>query len=201
MNQKYLEAVVEHSGSEFSEVKDVISRFDTLTLTNTDLIDRSKAVLERNENQRTVFVATTEEMNNNILNYTNALAQLQTRLEEKQLQTQKWQEEWDRIVSTASQKSLMLGQIKMYVSIITWTTYMNEYRTTNNLFNLVRSHMENRVVATNDALIQLERIERFVLDLSEVTDLLQKQKEREKPESAPASAAEAPAPAKGSAWT
>lgn len=105
--------MVENSGSEFSEVKDVISRFDTLTASNTDLIERAKKAQESNENQRTVFSRATEEMNNSMLNYTNTLAQLQTRLEESQHETQKWQEEWDRIVSTASQKSLLLGQIKM----------------------------------------------------------------------------------------
>jgi molecular chaperone GrpE (heat shock protein) len=54
-----------------------------------------------------------QEKNTEILNYNNELANLQTRLEESQSRSLRWQAEWDRILKNASQKSLLLGQIKM----------------------------------------------------------------------------------------
>ncbi len=52
-------------------------------------------------------------MNNNILNCNNKVAQLQTKLEEAQFKSAKGQSEWDRTMKQASEKSLLLGQIKM----------------------------------------------------------------------------------------
>jgi len=39
---------------------------------------------------------------------------LQSKLEECQQKTAKWQNEWDKILNTATEKSLLLGQTKMY---------------------------------------------------------------------------------------
>jgi hypothetical protein len=49
-----------------------------------------------------------------ILNYNNQIAKLKTKLEERQQQSAKWQAELDQVMKNASQKSLQLGQVKMY---------------------------------------------------------------------------------------
>lgn len=51
-----------------------------------------------------------------ILNCNNQIAKLQAKLEEKKVSSAKWQAELDKILKNASQKSLFLGQVKMYTS-------------------------------------------------------------------------------------
>jgi hypothetical protein len=96
-----------------------------------------------------------QEKNNIILNNNNELANLQTKLEESQHRTAFWQAEWDHTIKNATQKSLLLGQIKM---------------ATANLFNVVKSHLNNRLNWTNDTSLQLEKIQQFIMDLSQITE-------------------------------
>ncbi|KAJ3048948.1 Cilia- and flagella-associated protein 73 [Rhizophlyctis rosea] len=151
--QRYLESVLE-SVEEFGEVKDIIARFDTLAATNAELMERAREAQEKTERDRVVFLHETEEKNNVILNYNNEIAKLQTKLEESQSRSARCQAEWDLTMKNASQKSLLLGQVKM---------------ATNNLFNLVKSHLNNRVGGTTDTLTQLDKIQQFILDLTEIT--------------------------------
>ncbi|KAJ3285273.1 hypothetical protein HK104_009578, partial [Borealophlyctis nickersoniae] len=44
---------------------------------------------------------------------------------------------------------------------------------TNNLFNLVKAHLNNRLNNTNDTLTQLEKIQQFILDLTQITTEMQ----------------------------
>lgn len=154
--QRYLELVIE-AVEDFGEVKDIIARYDTLIATNSELVERSREAQERSEQQRASLGARTEEKNNVILAYNNEMADLQTDLEEIQQKSAKWQAEWDLTVKNATQKSLLLGQIKM---------------ATNNLFNIVKSHLNNRLNNTTDTPLQLEKIQQFMLDLSEITSEL-----------------------------
>ncbi|KAI9095857.1 hypothetical protein DFS34DRAFT_581995 [Phlyctochytrium arcticum] len=151
--QRFLEAVLENV-EEFGEVKDIIGRFDTLAATNAELLERAREASDRTEHDRMSFIHSTEEKNNTILNYNNDVAKLQTRLEELQSRSAKWQSECDQTMNNATQKSLLLGQIKM---------------ATNNLFNLVKSHLNNRLNTTSDTLVQLDKIQQFILDLSQIT--------------------------------
>ncbi|KNC98287.1 uncharacterized protein SPPG_09394 [Spizellomyces punctatus DAOM BR117] len=151
--QRYLESVLENV-EEFGEVKDIIGRFDTLAATNAELLDRAREAQDRTEKDRMAFLHSTEEKNTTILNYNNDIAKLQTKLEELQFRSAKWQSECDQTMNNATQKSLLLGQIKM---------------ATNNLFNLVKSHLNNRLNTTNDTLVQLDKIQQFILDLSAIT--------------------------------
>ncbi|KAI8854679.1 hypothetical protein BC829DRAFT_379410 [Chytridium lagenaria] len=121
--QRYLEAVLE-TVEEFGEVKDII------------------APQEKTERDRLAFVTGTEEKNNVILNYNNQIAKLQTRLEETQLRSGRWQSD------------LLIGQIKM---------------ATNNLFNLVKAHLNNRLPNATDTLTQLDKIQQFIIDLNAIT--------------------------------
>ena len=88
-----------------------------------------------------------------ILNYNNTLAKLKTILEEKQLNTFKWQAELDRIAKNASQKSLLLGQIQLVA---------------NNLFQTVNGHLNNRIGTASGTVQQLEKVGQFICDLSQI---------------------------------
>ncbi|XJO77382.1 hypothetical protein BDV3_001970 [Batrachochytrium dendrobatidis] len=151
--QRYLEGVLEN-GDEFAEIKDIISRFDTLSATNTELIDRARAAQEKTEKDRQDFLAFSEGKNNVILNRNNEIARLQTKLEEAQSKGSKWQLELDQTLKNATQKSLLLGQVKM---------------ATNNLFNVVKLHLDNRLNSTSDTLSQLDKIGQFIVDLNQIT--------------------------------
>ena len=57
--QRYLESILENV-QDFGEVKDIISRFDTLSATNQELLDRSKKAQEKTEKDRAEYLARTE---------------------------------------------------------------------------------------------------------------------------------------------
>jgi flagellar biosynthesis chaperone FliJ len=90
-----------------------------------------------------------------ILNYNNQIAKLQTKLEEAQLNSTKWQAELDQVLKNASAKSLLLGQVKM---------------ATNNLYFVVKSHLNNRLNVPSGTLAQLDKIGQFIVDLTQITD-------------------------------
>ena len=140
---------------EFGEVKDLIARYDTLNATNVELQTRSKNSTEQTELERSAFQANLDERNNAILNLNNDLAKLQMTFEESQTRAQKMQNEWDERLRSATEKKLLLGQIKM---------------ATGNLFGLIKSHLNNRVANTNDTIVQLEKIEQFIVDLGQIVN-------------------------------
>lgn len=58
--QRYLESVIESVG-DFGEVKDLISRYDTLSATNQELVERARQAQEQTEKDRVAFLLSTEE--------------------------------------------------------------------------------------------------------------------------------------------
>lgn len=154
--QRYLEVVIENTG-EYGEIKDLILRFDTLSNTNFELIERARQAQERMEKDRNLFLLSSETKNNLLLNINNNIAKLQTKLEEAQHKSTRMQSEWDSTIQNATQKTLLLGQIKM---------------ATSNLFALVKSHLENRMNNTVDTIEQLDKISQFILDLNQITGSL-----------------------------
>jgi ribosomal protein RSM22 (predicted rRNA methylase) len=56
---KYLESLLEGS-TEYAEVKDIISRYDTLSAANQELLDRARAAQEKTESDRVAFAIATE---------------------------------------------------------------------------------------------------------------------------------------------
>ncbi|KAJ3394431.1 Cilia- and flagella-associated protein 73 [Entophlyctis sp. JEL0112] len=153
MYQRFLESVLE-STEEFGEIKDIIARFDTLAATNQELIDRARESQDRIERDRAMLINSTEEKNTLILNFNNEIAKLQTRLEEAQMKSAKCQLEWDQTLKNATAKTLELGQIKM---------------ATNNLFSIVKTHLNSKQSNVTDTKVQLDRIQQFILDLSAIS--------------------------------
>ncbi|KAJ1560222.1 Cilia- and flagella-associated protein 73, partial [Cladochytrium tenue] len=184
MYQKFLESILE-TADEFGEVKDILSRFDTLSATNQELLGRARDAQEKTEGDRARLGKIIEacllitEKNNLVLNYNNEIARLQTCLEESKLRTTRQQQEWDAALRSASAKTLLLGQIKMYggpsptdstalfqltvISFCLLVWVRGSFRATNNLFSLVKGHLNSRVSSAADPLVQLEKIHQFIV--------------------------------------
>lgn len=123
----FMEKVLD-SSEEFSEVREIIDRYNTLVATHLDLLDREQNnqvcfefflsvddnfFKDNSEQERTRLLRFTEEKNNQILHYNNQLAQLQTKLDKAQSNAVKWESKWTHIQNTAAKKTLLLGRIKI----------------------------------------------------------------------------------------
>ncbi len=104
---------MENTGDDYSEIRDVIARYETLHATHQDLISRSKLAHERSDQIRFRLQTLNREKNDLILEQNNELVHYQAQLESLRLRTQAAQENWDRVMSSSTQKSLTLGQIRM----------------------------------------------------------------------------------------
>ncbi|XP_078492303.1 coiled-coil domain-containing protein 42 homolog [Ciona intestinalis] len=152
--QKYMERVQE-STDEFSEIREIIGRYDTLVATHVDLMKRDLKNQDAIEEEKGRLVKFTEEKSNEILYYNNQLAQLQTRLDQAQSKAVKWESKWTHIQNTAAKKTLLLGQIKI---------------ATLNLFQLVNKHLKQQAtVPIENTSLQLDKIQMFIQDLSQIT--------------------------------
>lgn len=125
--QSYLERVLELS-DEFSDLTEIMKRYDTLIATHTDLLCREQKNQETMEREKQKFNKFIEDKNTEILHYNNQLAQLQTRLDRAQSEAVHWESKWTHIQNTAAKKTLLLGRIKI---------------ATHNLYQLVLKHAKN----------------------------------------------------------
>nr|KAI8747605.1 putative coiled-coil domain-containing protein 42 [Biomphalaria glabrata] len=153
----YMDKVLE-AGEDFHEIRDIITRWDTLTATHQDLLERDQLNHEKVEKQRQDLMKYMEEKENQVLNYNNQLSTLQTRLDAAQSEAVKWESKWTHIKNTAAKKTLLLGRIKM---------------ATHNLYQLVRSH-QNQLDDVEDTTEQLIQIQLFVQDLNQITSEIKK---------------------------
>jgi chromosome segregation ATPase len=154
--QKFMVDVLEWA-DEFDEAREVIARYDTLSQTREDLVERERCNQDAIEEERAGLMKLKEEKNNEILGYNNELAHLQTRLEAAQSNAVKWDSEWTRIQTTAAKKTLLLGQLKI---------------ATHNLFSLMYKHLQRKIPPQEheDTLLQLEKLQTFIKDLTEITN-------------------------------
>ena len=109
--QQFLDKVIEATGEEFNEPRDVIGRYDTLLQTIRDLQERSKDAQEQQDTNRAYLQSMMQEKNNQILSHTNEVAVLQSKLEKLRLRNGVAQEKWDKLAETASEKRLNLVQV------------------------------------------------------------------------------------------
>ncbi|XP_067928968.1 coiled-coil domain-containing protein 42 homolog [Watersipora subatra] len=153
--QKYLEKVIE-SAEEFHEIREILSRHDTLTSTYQDLLDRDHLNQEKVEKEKSRLSKYTEDKNNEILGYNNQLSGLQTRFDKAQSKAAFWESKWTHIKNTAASKTLELGKIKM---------------ATHNLYLLVMNRQRGGVGETvEETADQLDKIQVFIQDLNKITE-------------------------------
>merc|ERR1712066_1093304 len=132
--QDYLERVLELS-DEFSELREVMARYDTLIATHSDLMSREQKNQEIMEREKHKFHKFMEDKNTEILHCNNQLAQLQTRLDKAQSEAVHWESKWTHIQNTAAKKTLLLGRIKI---------------ATHNLYQLVARHAKHNQDGENE---------------------------------------------------
>ncbi|XP_030066673.1 coiled-coil domain-containing protein 42 [Microcaecilia unicolor] len=150
---RYLQQVVETS-DQFQEVHEVIGRYHTLQATHEDLQQSAQEAQEKTEQARGQLARYVEEKNDAILEFNNELALLQTRLDHAQSEVIVWESRWAHIQNTAAKKTLLLGTIKM---------------ATLNLFQTIAKQMkESTQVEVDDTPRQLDLIEQYIHDLTDI---------------------------------
>lgn len=109
--QEYLENVVQNMSKFFPEISDILNRYKTLQDANAYLLD--KQMNDDAEQDLTLkdFMKFQKVKENQILNDSNEIADLQMKLEHKRLDTMSLQDDIDQANTEASEKDLQLGQI------------------------------------------------------------------------------------------
>lgn len=155
----YMDAVLENS-DEFSEVREITSRYETLSSTYQDLLERDQSNQDLIENKRQFLAKFTEDRQNEIMSYNNDLSTMQGDLDKAKSRTVHLESNWNQIQTTAAAKTLELGRIRM---------------ATLNLFSLVNTQLKIGGVTETDSDSQLEKISQFIQDLSQITAEIRKQ--------------------------
>lgn len=160
---KFLERTVENS-DEFQEIREIIDRYETLTVNYKDLRDIQNENEELVNTKRKDFSEYQDRKNYEILNMNNELSDLQTKLDDAQNRSHKAENEWNHIQSTAAGKTLLIGETRMAIK---------------NLYTLVANHHQSKKETdeeeepnTED---QLKRVQEFVNDLVKITNELSRE--------------------------
>jgi len=177
-----LEKVLDLS-EEFSEHREIMTRWDTLVANLRDLKVselRNQATIEREKGK---FSKHMEDRSNEMLSCNNKLAQLQTRLDKAQSESVCWESRWTHIQNTAAKRTLLLGKIKhathnLYQLIIRHSrcdiedddegTGDNQPNQKPGSAKEVHTKVPGAVCSAEITTVQLERIETFISDLSQI---------------------------------
>uniref|UniRef100_A0A2K5HP65 DUF4200 domain-containing protein n=1 Tax=Colobus angolensis palliatus TaxID=336983 RepID=A0A2K5HP65_COLAP len=160
---KYLEKVVENS--EFEEIHEVIARYKTLVSMHHDLTQSAQEGQEKIERAKARLARYMEEKDDEILQQNNELARLQMRFDHAHSNVIIWESRWAHIQNTAAKKTLLLGAIKM---------------ATLNLFQIVSKQLkEVTEVALEDTHKQLDMIQQFIQDLSDIWAEVKKKEQQQ----------------------
>ncbi|XP_050174491.1 cilia- and flagella-associated protein 73 isoform X2 [Myiozetetes cayanensis] len=103
------------SMGQFQDVPAMLVHFAVLAEAQATLAQEAEAGQERLAQGRARLQRCQEEMSTEILSTNNELAQLHTRLEAAHQDVLQWESCWAHVQSTATQKTLLLGQIKLAV--------------------------------------------------------------------------------------
>uniref|UniRef100_A0A8C6GRQ9 Coiled-coil domain containing 42 n=1 Tax=Mus spicilegus TaxID=10103 RepID=A0A8C6GRQ9_MUSSI len=160
---KYLEKVVENS--EFEEIHEVIARYKTLVSMHHDLMQSAQEGQEKIERAKARLARYMEEKDDEILQHNNELARLQMRFDRARSDVIFWESRWAHIQNTAAKKTLLLGTIKM---------------ATLNLFQIVSKQLkESTQVSLEDTHKQLDMIQQFIQDLSDIWTEVKKKEQQQ----------------------
>lgn len=151
--EAYLKKVIDHA-SEYNEIEDIVARHSALTTTNDDLRHREAATHNAMDSLKRETAAFKEEHRVHMLNCNNRLAALLAKREEAETSALHWENRFGEVQSTATTRTLLLGQIKM---------------ATANLFALVQRQARVAQAADNP-LDQLEKVQHYLQDLQDIID-------------------------------
>ena len=98
---------------EFQEIREIIDRYDTLTINYKDLLEIEKENEDKINSERKNLNAYLEKKNYEILSMNNTLAEQQAKLDRAQNESHKAENEWNHIQTTAAGKTLLIGETRM----------------------------------------------------------------------------------------
>ncbi len=109
--QDYLENVVQGMSKFFPEISDILNRHKTLRDANSYLIEKHHADEGANDKLQKEYISFKKFKENQILNESNEIAEMQLKLEQGVTKTMRVQSDIDKVTMDASEKSLEVGQI------------------------------------------------------------------------------------------
>lgn len=110
--EAYLKSVI-GSANEYHEIEDIIARHSALTTTNDDLRQREAATHTAMDALKRETAAFREDHRVHMLNCNNRLAALLAKREAAETSALHWENRFSEVQSTATTRTLLLGQIKM----------------------------------------------------------------------------------------
>ncbi|NWI69628.1 CC42M protein, partial [Todus mexicanus] len=151
--QDYLQAVLARMG-QFQDIPAMLAHFGALAEARAALAQQAEAEQEQLAQDRAQLRQHQEETSSELLRTQHELAQLRTRLEAARHDVLREESCWAHIQSTAAQKTLLLGQIKLAVL---------------NLFQLSTARLQVPAdVALEDAEAQLDTVLLCMQDLADI---------------------------------
>ncbi len=109
--QDYLENVVQGMSKFFPEISDILNRHKTLRDANSYLIEKHHADEGANDKLQKEYISFKKFKENQILNESNEIAEMQLKLEQGVTKTMRVQGDLDRATMDASEKGLEVGQV------------------------------------------------------------------------------------------
>jgi chromosome segregation ATPase len=109
--QKYLQDVVDKGSDDYHEIQDLLNRYNTLKTANKDLADTQAKAEQENETKSVEYTHYKKERGNEILNSNNDIANLQHRLEKKEMDVILLMNDLDSTITGGSKQTLVLGQV------------------------------------------------------------------------------------------
>jgi chromosome segregation ATPase len=116
--EEFLERVKETDADNYSEIQDLVTRYETLESANKDLMDLQTQSEKKIEDLRSQYNNDRKEQEREEIEMRNKMDEMRSRLDEKQKARQHLQHEADAATQESSRHSLYFGQILMSVENI-----------------------------------------------------------------------------------
>ena len=171
--QRYLQEVVDKGSDDYHEIQDLLNRYNTLKTANKDLADTQTKAEQENEKKSVEYSHYKKERGNEILNANNDIANLQHRLEKREMDVKLLMNELDSTITGGSKQTLVLGQVLRSVQNLLerFDSHMRAHgkvvrRPERSIGGTVEEMKEDAKVAAE----QLEEICMYVCDYASIVD-------------------------------
>lgn len=188
--EEFLELVKETS-DDYSEIQDLVTRFETLEIAHKDLMDSQQNFEAGNEILRNEFQTYKKSKGMEILAFTNKTAALQAELEDVEKQALHLESLAESTRLEESQQSLHLGQIIMSVDNLFQRCiskrpniqHANELDEKEQVVQAIRN-ADSYVPKVRYAVKQLDVIKAYMKDLRSISDTIKKERKTLKAQAA-----------------
>ncbi|XP_067934219.1 coiled-coil domain-containing protein 42 homolog isoform X2 [Watersipora subatra] len=159
---QFLEQLLK-SSEEFNEVRDIVSRYETLRQTHKELYSKEESSHAIGESQRQQLSRYVARKDAEILSLTNRLSELQLELEVLLVRSERLDNQMTHIENTAANKTLELGRIRMSTYAMFHLMLRQSSRMSSHNFNDI-----------TDPVDQLDMICTYIVDLTHILDDIKK---------------------------